>query len=1092
MKQNYFRSRLGFKNAGKLIALLLHLRKTSKVMALASVVCFTLVHNTYSQSISYVQLVDLASSGATVDGSPVGFTENPYAMAFSADGTKFYLGISNAVRQYTVGAPFDITASLTYDEVYLNTFSQVRDVRGITFSNDGMKLFVTGQFYDDVSQYSLSTAFDLSTASHEGTMQTLNISQACDVDFNNDGTKMYILGRSRERVNQYSLSTPFDITTGVTVDQYYDLPASISSSWALEFDPYGNKMYIMDNVDNKILQFDLTTPFDVSSGVTYEAEALDISNEEDGPLDINISPDGSLFHVVGWGPSGVNEEINQYQINSGPDFFETDANLGSVEGAVRIEIVGDLFTNAGGSFEHKSQYQLSSYPSGLIPNLNISADGTYATFTFTGIATNHQDINDVAQLTFTFVDGAFNSGNAASVENSNVADSDFGIDFEDNPTLSFSGPGFTETTENLGAVEGSLTVEIEGETFASSGQELTITTDYNIANVPDGLIPHLTVAGDGLSAVLTFTGESSMHQNTDDVSDIQFSFTNAAFQGGSAEVVIDADGASSNIGIDFNDNSPVLTHGYPYQIDNLTSKGSFVSTNEEDTPQGVTFNATGTKMYIVGASSQSIHQYSLTQPYNITWGVTYDNVSFDVSNEDTDPRDIMFNSTGTKMYMLGLGTQGFYQYSLTTPYDVSTMSPEGSLIIGLGFPMGFTFDETGNTLIIALAGVLRQYSLTTAFDVTGTVNLEGSISILSTTDRIHGLEFDADGSSLFLINYKNKTVSKYSLTTPYDVLSGHTLAESFYLGNIDSQTLGMAMNEFGTRMFFVGQISEAVIQLDMDAGGFVENPANDGSVTGEIVMQLYDDQFTNAGGTFIGGVEYIITNLPSGLSPLFSISADGSTATLTFSGNANSHSNNDDVQSLNISFLDAAFEIGDRDIVANNGNIEHGLGVDFGDGPVVTDETFTVLEGSPNFTVVGTVSATNPNMGTFSYSITAGNNLGKFFVQTDGDIVVAGDIDYDVSPTFSLTIEVSDGSYIGSGTFTIEVEERDETAPSPLSFSPADEAINVSPSADLVITFDEEVESTGQVRYARVKRKSNDEILMSMAMHDPAVTDVSG
>ena len=37
-------------------------------------------------------------------------------------------------------------------------------VRGMSFNNDGTKMFVSGTMGNDVNEYSLSTAFDISTA----------------------------------------------------------------------------------------------------------------------------------------------------------------------------------------------------------------------------------------------------------------------------------------------------------------------------------------------------------------------------------------------------------------------------------------------------------------------------------------------------------------------------------------------------------------------------------------------------------------------------------------------------------------------------------------------------------------------------------------------------------------------------------------------------------------------------------------------------------------------------------------------------------------------------------------------------------------
>ena len=55
-------------------------------------------------------------------------------------------------------------------------------------------MFVTGFAGDDVNEYTLSTGFDVSTASFVDSFSVQLKSLPTDVTFNNDGTKMFVLG----------------------------------------------------------------------------------------------------------------------------------------------------------------------------------------------------------------------------------------------------------------------------------------------------------------------------------------------------------------------------------------------------------------------------------------------------------------------------------------------------------------------------------------------------------------------------------------------------------------------------------------------------------------------------------------------------------------------------------------------------------------------------------------------------------------------------------------------------------------------------------------------------------------------------------
>ena len=55
------------------------------------------------------------------------------------------------------------------DAVFVDAFSvvgQETDAQGLTFNNDGTKMYVCGKGGDDVNEYALSSAFDVSTASY--------------------------------------------------------------------------------------------------------------------------------------------------------------------------------------------------------------------------------------------------------------------------------------------------------------------------------------------------------------------------------------------------------------------------------------------------------------------------------------------------------------------------------------------------------------------------------------------------------------------------------------------------------------------------------------------------------------------------------------------------------------------------------------------------------------------------------------------------------------------------------------------------------------------------------------------------------------
>ena len=86
---------------------------------------------------------------------------------------------------------------------------------------------------------------------------------------------------------------------------------------------------------------------------------------------------------------------------------------------------------------------------------------------------------------------------------------------------------------------------------------------------------------------------------------------------------------------------------------------------------------------------------------------------------------------------------------------------------------------------------------------------------------------------------------------------------------------------------------------------------------------------------------------------------------------------------------------------------------DVDEAPVfgAADYAFSVAEDAAVDAAVGTVSATDPEDGTLTYAITAGNDAGAFAINTGtGTLTVAGALDYEMTDDYNLTVTASDAA----------------------------------------------------------------------------------
>jgi len=184
----------------------------------------------------------------------------PNDLFFKPDGAKMYVigSIGDDVNEYDLGTTWNVSSAS-----YLQNFSvalQTGTPTGIAFKPDGTKMYVTGTNAPaSVYEYSLSSAWNISTASY---VRSFNVSSQetnpRSVAFKPDGKKMYVIGSDGNDVNEYSLSTPWDISTATfTVATFSFSAQGATSNQGIYFKPDGLSFFIIDITLDSVLQYDI-------------------------------------------------------------------------------------------------------------------------------------------------------------------------------------------------------------------------------------------------------------------------------------------------------------------------------------------------------------------------------------------------------------------------------------------------------------------------------------------------------------------------------------------------------------------------------------------------------------------------------------------------------------------------------------------------------------------------------------------------------------------------------------------------------------------------------------------------------------------
>ena len=251
------------------------------------------------QSPTALPTYDLGTAALVSNFSVASQEASPTDFAFNTDGTKMYVvGYTNdTVYQYSLSTAFTVSTA-SYDSVSFSVSSQSSSPRGMTFNNDGTKMYIVCRDNDAVYQYSLSSGFDLSTASYDSV--SLDVSPQdnlpTSIRFNANGTKMYIVGAQYEYIFQYGLSSAFDLSTASYDSVYYDFNAQGTDGSGLTFSPDGTRMFIVCDSNNTAFQYSLSSGYDLST-VSYDSKSL--TPTDTNPSDIRFSADGTKIFIIG-------------------------------------------------------------------------------------------------------------------------------------------------------------------------------------------------------------------------------------------------------------------------------------------------------------------------------------------------------------------------------------------------------------------------------------------------------------------------------------------------------------------------------------------------------------------------------------------------------------------------------------------------------------------------------------------------------------------------------------------------------------------------------------------------------------------------
>jgi sugar lactone lactonase YvrE len=549
--------------------------------------------------------------------------------------------IGDDVNEYTLSTGFDVSTASFVDSFSVS--AQDTSPTGIAFNTDGTKMFVVGSNGDDVNEYTLSTGFDVSTASFVDSFSVApQETNPIDIAFNTDGTKMFIVGGNGQDILEYALSAGFDVSTA-SYTQNFSVASQETGPTGMTFNTDGTKMFVVGNVADNVNSYDLSIGFDLSTASF--ASSFSVAANSTSPQAISFNTDGTKMFIV----DSTGDDVNEYDL----DFSALQLGTGSFVSA-----------DVGKTIEANSGVFVLTATSGAFVE-------TTAPTSYDQVASGDWDMYGVV---YNAADGDLELSSYLSVYSLPTASYD---------SVFFSG----------------------------------VTTPNDLAFKSDGSV--LYVLGRGADILYQYPLSAPFDISTASTSTFfDFNFSDA--QG----LAFSTDGTKFYI-----QRGSALASVYEYSMSTAwdvttATLGTTTSvSSEESTPSDIKFKSDGTKFYVIGTQQKTVFQYSLSTPW-ATATRSYDSVSFSLNSEDTDPQGLFFNSDGTKMFMVGFGSDTAYAYTLSSAWDVSSLSYTGqsfSVSSQENDPRGLAFNTDGTKMFVSgnQQSRIHQYSTTNIFFPTG-------------------------------------------------------------------------------------------------------------------------------------------------------------------------------------------------------------------------------------------------------------------------------------------------------------------------------------------------------------------------------------
>ena len=238
--------------------------------------------------------------------------------------------------------------------------------------------------------------------------------------------------------------------------------------------------------------------------------------------------------------------------------------------------------------------------------------------------------------------------------------------------------------------------------------------------------------------------------------------------------------------------------------------------NETDNARANHWRPDGDKIFVTGRFTENVVSYEVSEPWDI--GNTTFSGEFDLSNEfgSTDQQSrahgLFLRDDGEKMWVFN--RTEIWGYTLESPWELSsavhTYYMDLKDFVQRGHDIDFNPDGTKLFIDDRNVRAVHQAELVIPWDVTSITSVF-TLDISDEEEQVRGLKIIADGTIMLLMDTARKEILKYELSTPYELQSARFI-DAFDVSEQTDDPRGLSVSADMQRFYVTGRDNQTIYQ----------------------------------------------------------------------------------------------------------------------------------------------------------------------------------------------------------------------------------------------------------------------------------------